>query len=116
MRTARNGNFAKGPALRQLYTKNIRSPASWGKDKAKVAVKECETITGLKVQEHELQVGLNSHFLAASPDGKTEDGVLVEVKRPYSISDVMNNPIEVFFFFFLKKKAVPKMNCLLVTT
>jgi len=88
VRTARTGSFAKGPALRQLSTKKIRSPAiSWGKDKEEVAVKEYETMTGFKVQKHGLQVDLNSHFLAASPDGITEDGVLLEIKCPYSIRD-----------------------------
>ncbi|XP_069105993.1 uncharacterized protein [Argopecten irradians] len=54
-----------------------------GQSFEKAAVKKFEEIKGTRVYACGLRVDINNSFLAASPDGITSQGDLVEVKCPY---------------------------------
>jgi hypothetical protein len=74
---------------RLLYdTKFTNEATRYGQMHEKEAIRKYEEISGRRVSPSGLFIDLNQCFLAASPDGITDDGGIIEVKCPKSAENL----------------------------
>jgi hypothetical protein len=88
IRTVRAGNWAVGPALRQVQPAKplTTKPIVWGRQNEKNAISEYEALVGESVTPCGIFIDSKRSYLAASPDGTNTDRTIVlEVKCPYSV-------------------------------
>src|SRR5579863_7707284 len=69
---------------RPLYTKAVL----YGQKTESIAIKAYQQVTGINVTPCGLFVNLEHSYIAASPDGVTSDGGIIEVKCPYSAREM----------------------------
>jgi hypothetical protein len=93
--TVRSGKLSANPALCILRPKVLKNAAiSWGKKHEKDALEGYASLVHCKVKSVGVFIDKDHSYLAASPDG-IADGVLVEVKCPYSVRS--KAPTEAYF-------------------
>lgn len=93
--TVRSGKLSANPALCILRPKVLKNAAiAWGKKHEKDALEGYASLMHCRVKSVGVFIDKDHSYLAASPDG-IADGVLVEVKCPYSVRS--KAPTEAYF-------------------